>query len=67
MARPPSSSSSSDDACVNLGESLELQAPTQTETPAKLVGSRWLAVSGAVEAPGTVFEVTQAAVGPSAR
>jgi hypothetical protein len=36
VARPPSSSSSSDDACVNLGESLELQAPTQTETPAKL-------------------------------
>mmetsp|Transcript_21017 Transcript_21017/g.54778 ORF Transcript_21017/g.54778 Transcript_21017/m.54778 type:complete len:1678 (-) Transcript_21017:42-5075(-) len=36
VARPPSSSSSSDDACVNLGESLELQAPTKTETPAKL-------------------------------
>ncbi len=35
VARPPSSSSS-DDACVNLGESLELQAPTKTETPAKL-------------------------------
>ena len=48
---------------MNLGESLELQAPTQTR-PREVVRSRRLAVAGAVEAPGAVFEIVEAAVEP---